>query len=394
MNILYVSSIYPGMSNMCNGEIINHSMPGFSKVYNKMIHDGHSIDLVIALPLEDKKNLCLSEISGRVSLVTWSNRYYIDGISSFIKLLLCVYKITSSKKYDLLYGHGPIGVLGNIIARFKGIRFGHRVYGSASLYSDLKINKFGVFTAFLKHPLQFLSFFLKKDFMIVTNDGSKSNKVHKIIGLNSYSFFHWRNGVDFNNSEKKHDFSEEYGRFLLYPARFLQVKNQDIAIDMVFNFNKTYDHSINLVLIGDVSDRAYFDEIKQKVKDLNLSENVFILPSVPASELFDFYKSSFAVLSLNRFSNFGNISIEALTAGCVLISFNDGSLDQVITHNESGMLINNMEHGVDILNSLYIDVKFRKNIQKAAESSAKLNFLSWNDRVDKEVFLIEKPLSK
>jgi len=58
------------------------------------------------------------------------------------------------------------------------------------------------------------------------------------------------------------------------------------------------------------------------------------------------------------------------------------------------MLINNMEHGVDILNSLYIDVKFRKNIQKAAESSAKLNFLSWNDRVDKEVFLIEKPLSK
>ena len=55
MNILYVSSIYPGMSNMCNGEIINHSMPGFSKVYNKMIHDGHSIDLVIALPLEDKK---------------------------------------------------------------------------------------------------------------------------------------------------------------------------------------------------------------------------------------------------------------------------------------------------------------------------------------------------
>lgn len=96
-------------------------------------------------------------------------------------------------------------------------------------------------------------------------------------------------------------------------GRFSYQKNHDFLIDVFNEVHRRLPEAM-LLLIGDaVEDKSYLNEVKQKVKELNLEENVRFLGM--RNDVPEIMQAMDCFLFPSRFEGLGIVIIEAQTAG-------------------------------------------------------------------------------
>ena len=110
--------------------------------------------------------------------------------------------------------------------------------------------------------------------------------------------------------------------------------------------------------------------------------------------LFKYLHNSIAVLSLYQFSNLGNVVIEALSVGAVVVAIDDGSLIGVVEDGNNGILIHTAEEAAECINRLLKKPDQASLIGNRAKERAVEQFLSWENRAMKEVNIIEESIKK
>jgi len=354
------------------------------KVLEGLRNDGHIIDFILFTNDELGKEDFLDE--KEVTVIEWSS----SKMKKNPLMLLQIYKIVEKKirdgNYDFVYGHGTQGALATIASNRLKVPNGQRLYGVYPLYKEILSGR-NKWSTLLKKPLYFLSLYLKKSFLLVTNDGTKGDDVYKKLGprKKKYKFYCWTNGVD--ELPVKCDMSvPDVENSLFYPGRIDSQKRQLYVLDIIEKIKR--DIPDIKVYFGGSDQFQYANEVKKEIEEKKLQSNAIILGNLNRDEMGYFFRNSLATLLLYDVSNKGNTSLEALKSGSIIITEKNTGLDEFICEEKTGYFI---EDADDIIN---IFKKIKGNSDKHQKMKKKIIMMSnekindWDTRVEKELGLI------
>jgi len=144
-----------------------------------------------------------------------------------------------------------------------------------------------------------------------------------------------------------------------------------------------------LSLMGDagwtlkvIGDGPLLEKLKNLTDKLAISEQVTFLGAIHNSEIADFlYSSDIAVLPFEVAKDgdqegLGLTTVEAMACGCAVIAADLPAVRDVITDREDGILFRsgNVNSLKRVLEALFFDTKFRKNLQESARNSVYSRF--------------------
>lgn len=405
MKILYVTEMWTALAGaLLHGDPEYKGMPAFFRVLNRLVEDGNEVDMLI---YETDPVLYAEPISPKIE---WLKKihytrcflpYNYFGIRKPFCEVAKVWKILAATKdmlqagrYQIVYGHGPFSEAAGIAAAKQGIPFGQRRYGD-SYYSYIK--QFGMLRAICSRPVNYWSYRRPKEFMVATNDGSSVDLLYQKInrGKTPYPLYFWRNGYDPAPSEGRETspLVSVDAPFLLYVARFSAWKRQDRAIHLLYELKKR-GSTIPLYFAGQQDDPDYYASLRTLAEELAVADQIHFLGVLSLSEISSLSSKALACLSFYDVSNFGNVFIEYFTNGGIVLSLDDGSLNDAIHSGENGFLVHDMEEAAQVVKRLLEQPDYQNQIRSSALKSSREYFVTWDERVSKEVELIENVVAK
>ena len=397
MNILYVTNLWTGLYDILfNGVTHARGMPAFVRPLKALIDQGHQVDLVL---IHEEEFLPDFHIE-----VDWLHKEQIVGCqawpSSRLQKLFCarrlynlVNRVLQQKTYDFVYGHGTSADAARKAAQKHGIPYGHRLYGT--FFNDY-IQKQGLLKAKWLHRNEYRVFRAPKQFLLITNDGSKGDlaceKVNR--GHNPYTLHFWLNGVDPMPAMSLEQLAQcrdalgaPDGPFLFYVARIDRWKGQHKAIEILHKLDEK-GIALPLFIAGQIKDSAYYQKLQEQIATYKLEDRVSFLGPISREDINAMCKLATASFSLYEMCNLGNVFHEMLSAGAVIVSLDDGSLDAFITDQENGFLVHSLDEAALDIAGILQDPARAAHIREKAIATSRASMRTWEERVQDEVDLI------
>ncbi len=157
-----------------------------------------------------------------------------------------------------------------------------------------------------------------------------------------------------NEVLKKYNLPNQY---LFYPAQFWPHKNH-INLLLAIKILKEKDgFKIPLVLVG--SDKGNLGYVQDKIKELQLSKQVYFLGFVPQEDMASLYTNAFALTFMSFFGPDNLPPLEAMSLGCpVIASKVSGSEEQL---GNDALLVNpkDPQEIAEAIKTLWLNSKFR-----------------------------------
>jgi glycosyltransferase involved in cell wall biosynthesis len=155
----------------------------------------------------------------------------------------------------------------------------------------------------------------------------------------------------------KYNLPREY---LFYPAQFWPHKNHIGLLLALQLLKDEYNLELPLVLAG--SDKGNESYVKEMVKELDLSKQVYFLGFVPLSDMSSLYRNAFALSFMSFFGPDNLPPLEAMALGCPVIAANvSGAKEQL---GEAALLVDpkKPEEIALAIKSLYKDSILRQDL--------------------------------
>lgn len=386
MRILYVTPMWNGLKDVLSDKSFEtNAMPAFINPLVELKKQGFVVDMLIGCKSKRtiKVNNAKALILGDVYLSPFEVYGLFSKFYSFISFFVITLVRVLFGKYDFIYTHGSLGSIGVLAAKVARVPVGQRLYGTF-MYSE--IEKYGVFRSIIRHPLEYLAFSMKKDFLIITNDGTKGNDVVKILHTEQkYKFFFWTNGV---NQVNDYSIVASHNNRLFFPARITRWKRQHLAVTLLSKLEEFGLDEVTLAYSGHIDDMIYKREIVEYAAKKNIENRIYFLGVLNEEQIRYEYENCFAVLTMYDYSNLGNVFIEAFSAGSLIASLDNGSLDEYIRDGKNGLLSNDIDVLAKNIMTVYKDNQSRCKIKRNAMNDAREFFLSWEKRCNMEIDII------
>ena len=151
---------------------------------------------------------------------------------------------------------------------------------------------------------------------------------------------------------------------IVWVARFIEWKHPEIAIFLAKNLkNQNYNFKLKMLGAGKLK-----DEMKKRIKLLNLEDVVEIIGQVPSDKVKDYYeKANIFIGTSDSNEGWGAVVNESMNAGCVVIANKKmGSVPFLIHNNENGIIYNNYQELEDAVKSVINNKELRKKLSKNA----------------------------
>ena len=153
---------------------------------------------------------------------------------------------------------------------------------------------------------------------------------------------------------------------LIYVGRIVNWKRIHLAIESINWLIKNSFPESTLKIIGPVSDKKYYKELKKLIKKNSLEKNIFFIGEKKHSELINFYNKADLLLLPSYKETFGMVMIEAMACGTpVAAIISPGGPADTITHNINGILCRLEDYSLSI-ESFFKDEKLKRKIIKNA----------------------------
>ncbi len=368
----------------------------FSKILDniklKLIQKVNRKDLKILLGIYVNNNLKYAP-QKVVEFRNDSNQWFKGILSLLIYglqiLLYTFYNYENLKKnIDIIWGYERTGVIiGYTISKILRKPLISSFQGTVLYYY---LTKYGKLNTFLKLPIDFIALRLKSDLKIMTNDGTRGDKVIRILGDNKTPVLHVPNGIDYNILVKK-----IYGSHRLNKA-FLGLRDNEILAITAYRLDrwKRVDRSIyllssllkvglsniHLYIIGDGPEKLYLQGLAES---LGVVENVKFLGAINYEETLDYIMISDVIFSFCDHSNLTNTVQDALFLNKWIFVLDDGSIDELGSYFDLTRVIKISRdkfivEGIDKFSN-WLDEYKRDNKLSNCELR---KFWTWDNRMD------------
>lgn len=399
MRILYVATLVRGFEDLLRGELDAKGLPTFILPLKYLLEHDQFVDIILISNYTQPINIKVDWIQNENIIANINNdltvlnkwKRKINFVKTIFQEWKAIYSALNTKNYDLVYCHGTAAILGNLAANMKGVPCGYRLYGTVHLYRD--ITKLGSFKAAIKNLTYYFIFKIKKNFLLITNDGSHGDAVYHYWKPRkaAYPLYFWENGVDIEpieNLENEGDVPEE--PYLFTAGRIDRLKRQDMIIEMLHLLHKK-QINIHLYLAGHVECKEYREEIENLVKMYGLESYVHFMGAIPRRYMKKMAYYSKAMILWSDIANNGNVFYEVFSTGTLIVAINDGSLDSFVTRNENIFLADNIKEAVEQIQTLINMPQMERNkMQDSAICQAAKTISTWEERISREIKLLEK----
>lgn len=188
----------------------------------------------------------------------------------------------------------------------------------------------------------FLRFIFKKTFGFhFTSQKEKDDffqytkmKKPSIIISNLFEYQEFQKKVDKNLVDK---FNLKNKKYILYFGRINWKKRLELLIDAFYEISKNFK-DIYLVLMGP-ADKDYFEELKEKIKDLNLENKIILINETISGNLkVVLYQNAFCFVLPSISENFGYVAVEALASKIPVIVSEGVGFKELIQKYNSGLV--------------------------------------------------------
>jgi glycosyltransferase involved in cell wall biosynthesis len=293
----------------------------------------------------------------------------------------------------LLYGYEVYGApVASILGAIFGIPVVTRFQGTVLPRRNWKTN-------LLRQPRATLGLRSPGDAVIMTNDGTHGKEVLESLGVPSSKIYFWRDGLEVEPSILQFDAEklrrnleiQRSTRVLLMVSKLKFFKRIDRAIHAVKVLREEFGSRNTLLLIvGDGPEKANLGRL---AKELGVNDLVRFVGAVPHSDVGKYFKLADVFILVNDVGNLGNQLLEALYYGCCIITLDDKSTEGIIKHEWNGILVgmDNLEMGLpQAIDRVLKDEELRENLKRNAREFAQQNLLSWEERMKKEIEVVER----
>ena len=322
--------------------------------------------------------------------------FEIPKISFFAKILWWIrFQITATliasqinDEFDIVYGYEIIGVpAAKIWSIYTGCPMVSRFQGT-KLYPRMELRFWRI-----RFWQSVLAYKIPTDLTIMTNDGTHGDVVLDRLNHRSQKTLFLMNGVDKElfssptNTIDDPNFDTD-GPILLTVSRLVSWKRVDRAIRALPDVVKRHPET-TLVIVGDGPEQSSLEE---QARSLNVRENIHFAGAVPHDQIPQYLNSADVFLSLFDISNVGNPLLEALTAGCCIVTLDTGATGKVITDGKTGRLLSqdSTDELPDTIIDLLSDRDKRSMLSHNACEFADDQLWTWDERIEEEIKEVSK----
>ncbi|WP_299548816.1 glycosyltransferase [Seonamhaeicola sp.] len=392
-NVILITPFWTGIKSFfLEGEDKFKGMPAFTNTFFSLVNNGNIEKIfVIFLGNRIETNFKISEkYEEKIKVYGFSFSNKLFAVKTILSLFVKVIKIIKKNKSSVLYGHGSVGGVAGIISLFTKTPNIRRVYGTF-LCDELNRSKISIF---FRHPLEYLTFSLPAKAIICTNDGTKGDLVFDKIGHKSTPFYFWLNGIDKTDynllpyaqvaSKYKINFKPQ----ICYIARIDIWKRQHLLLEILKILDKR-GNKFKTLIAGPVINKKYYQDLENKLSNYRLSEFVKIIPGLTKEETISVIKASDISVSFYDYSNLGNVFLESLSLGTVMLSENiNNSLALIDKELYYNVIPSDYKETANIIEHIFENTEeLSLKSDKAIKFSHK-QLLTWKERAEKEVFLL------
>lgn len=230
---------------------------------------------------------------------------------------------------------------------------------------------------------------VKSSLHFMLNDGTRGDTVQKYLGVDPGTIRFRVDGVD------KYKYKSLPDRDICVTRLNLPIEKEDFICLCLSNHNAGYKRldravravgllgknhqNIKLILVGSGSNtsalKALADEIGQ--------QNIIFLGKLKYQDIPLILKVADVYLNTNDESNLSHTVLEAMTCGTAIVSMDDGSLDGIVKHGETGLLVDPqkcVDQLPEAIEALYYDRELLEKLGRSAQKWADESFYTWDEK--------------
>ncbi len=319
-------------------------------------------------------------------------RYLFNFIYYFTLTLYLFFRgvaLGKKTKADVIYGHTLYAIPAAwLVSKVLNRPYISRLYGTY-LYQELGKRK-----RLLKSFAEVLAFKIPADRYIITNDGTRGDKVAEYFGLPKDRLLFWVNGVDMRrfSSDEREKVRRQLGIsddeiVVITASRLVGWKRVDLVLDAFIKAAKR-EKTLRLFIVGDGPMRKY---LEKKARESGMGNRVTFVGEVSYREVERYMNAADIFMSAYMHSNVGNPLLEALKTGKAIITMNNGDTGRFIRDGETGILVEEEEWSTkvpELLVELARNPNLRERLSENAASYADEHLWTWDERVKAEVEII------
>jgi glycosyltransferase involved in cell wall biosynthesis len=239
---------------------------------------------------------------------------------------------------------------------------------------------------------------VKPDLLIITNDGTRGDRVAERFGVPPENFWFPVNGVDSAVAALPGDRERMRMRIGAAPddavvisvGRLVAWKRMDRVITAFARAARGAGGTPRLLLAGDGPEQRSLEDHARRI---GVADHVHFLGNVSRSLLRESLAGADVAAFTYEHSNVGSSLLEAMRAGKAILSIANGDTPLFIEHGVSGLLANTSSVDDELavfMTRLFNDAALRSRLAGKAAAWAETNLPSWPDRMDRECEILEQ----
>ncbi len=225
-----------------------------------------------------------------------------------------------------------------------------------------------------------LRIFYRNTKFIAVSETTRGNMV-RMLGINLANIDVVYNGL--NHKDFITNVAKTKNPSIIYFGRLMKYKRIDLLVDIFAAVLKQVpDARLYIAGTGIVE-----DDLKLKVKNMNLDAKVYFYGYVDDAKKRDILKSSWLFVNPSSMEGWGVTVIEANAVGVPALAFNVPGLSEAIKNNETGFVVENEAQMVDQIVRVLRDNKLRNRLGNNALAWSKK--FSWDEAANRTLKILE-----
>jgi glycosyltransferase involved in cell wall biosynthesis len=289
---------------------------------------------------------------------------------------------------DIVYCMRPtFAVLGCLWAKSLGAKVVLRQYGTwlYHFWFEQKhwLPRMSTFGELLAHRLPI-------DLFIMTDDGTRGDRVARWLGFPMDKYRFWLNGIEAKVPDANYDKRALRAELrwgdapiLLAVGRLASWKRTDLAIKALWRVLPEFPDA-RLVVVGA---GRMTESLRQLARDLNVEDSIDFAGSVPQASIWKYLLACDVFISPYDVSNVSSVMLEAMSLGCCIVTRDVGGTADLLCHGDTALVLSPGEAEdiaagvIDLLNR----PDERARMSRAAQDHARRHVWSWELRMAAEL---------